>query len=88
MKNSNYTIKLNSIYKFYQITPTPSEEEIDKYYKEEFYSGDFKKFNNSTLEVQIKNKDFYEGKWDDLIENIIEIKKHSVNGMDILDIGC
>jgi len=86
--NKKYRLEIHSKYGFYKIVPTPSEEEIDKYYKEEFYSGDFKRFNNSTLEVQLENQDFYEGKWTDMIHNIIEIKNMPVKGMDILDVGC
>ena len=36
--DKKYKLETHSKYGFYRVVPTPSEEEIDKYYKEEFYS--------------------------------------------------
>ena len=40
--NKKYKIFKNEKYDFFQITPTPSAEEITKFYNDEFYTGDFK----------------------------------------------
>ena len=42
MKNS---LKKNK-FGFIQVKPTPSVEELDKFYKKNFYSINYKNFNN------------------------------------------
>lgn len=86
MKNK-YQIKKNK-FGFFQVTPTPSSEEITKFYADEFYTGEYKNFNDSSLEVQIKDKTFFEGRWNDIYNNFLEINKNIKNGNSILDIGC
>ena len=73
---------------FYQVTPTPSAEEITKFYADEFYTGEYKNFNDSSLEVQINDKAFFEGRWNDIYNNFMEINKNIKIGDSILDIGC
>jgi SAM-dependent methyltransferase len=82
-----YQIKKNK-FGFYQVTPTPSAEEITKFYADEFYTGEYKNFNDSSLEVQINDKNFFEGRWNDIYNNFLEINKDIKNGGSILDIGC
>ncbi len=83
----NYKLKKNE-FGFYQITPTPSAEEITKFYADEFYTDEYKNFNDSSLEVQIKDKAFFEGRWSDIYDNFLEINKDLKKGNSILDIGC
>lgn len=85
--NKKFKLKKNK-YGFYQIDPTPTQEEITKFYAEEFYTGEYKNFNDSSLEVQIKDKEFFNGRWSDVYENFIEIKGKINKGSSILDIGC
>ena len=73
---------------FYQIYPSPSQKQITKFYADEFYSGEYKNFNDSALEVQLKDKEFFNGRWQDVYENLLEIKKKFKKGSSILDIGC
>jgi len=83
----NYKVEKNE-YGFYQVTPSPSEEEILKFYSNEFYTDEYKNFNDSSLEVQLKDKEFFHGKWNDIYENFVEINKKFKNKADILDVGC
>ena len=75
-------------YGFYQINPTPSEEEITKFYADEFYTGEYKNFNDSSLEVQLNDEEFFHGRWNDIYQNFIEIDKKFENKAEILDVGC
>ena len=76
-------------YNFLQIEPTPTAKEITKFYSDEFYSGDFKKFNDSSLEVQLEDKDFYEENWENIFQNIKKISKQNADkDISILDVGC
>ncbi len=84
--SEKYNLRKNE-FGFYQVTPVPTKEEITKFYADEFYTGEYKNFNDSSLEVQISDPDFYEGHWNDIYENIIEINGKK-DDLSILDIGC
>ena len=43
--NNKYSLKKNK-FGFYQINPLPSKNEITKFYADEFYTGEYKNFNN------------------------------------------
>jgi 2-polyprenyl-3-methyl-5-hydroxy-6-metoxy-1,4-benzoquinol methylase len=86
MKN-NYNIKKNE-YGFFQIDPTPTPDEIKKFYAEHFYSENYKFFNDSSFEVQSSDKEFFEGIWSDFYNNFIEINNKLENNGSLLDIGC
>lgn len=73
---------------FLQVKPSPTVEEITKFYVDEFYSGEYKRFNDSSLEVQLENRNFYEGGWSDTAQNIETLTGRSLSGMSLLDIGC
>ena len=88
MDYGEYKLVPNSKYGFLEIKPTPSAEVITKFYADEFYTGEYKKFNNSDLKVQLEDKDFYDGKWNDIYENLKDLKKKDISGTDLLDIGC
>ena len=75
-------------YGFLQVSPTPSKEEITAFYAEEFYSDDYKNFNDSSLEVQVNDREFYEGRWNDIAFNISEILNKPLSGINVLDVGC
>ena len=83
----NYNIKKNK-YGFFQIDPTPTPKEIEKFYAEHFYSENYKFFNDSSFEVQSSDKEFFEGIWSDFYKNFIEINKKLISGGSLLDIGC
>jgi 2-polyprenyl-3-methyl-5-hydroxy-6-metoxy-1,4-benzoquinol methylase len=86
MKN-NYKLTKNK-FGFYQIFPSPTNEEITKFYSQEFYTNEYKNFNDSSLEVQISDKEFFHGRWSDMYENFVEIKRKLKKNTTILDIGC
>jgi 2-polyprenyl-3-methyl-5-hydroxy-6-metoxy-1,4-benzoquinol methylase len=87
--NKKYKIFKNEKYDFFQITPTPSAEEITKFYNDEFYTGDFKKFNDSSLEVQLDDVDFYNENWENIYNNIKKYLNINTNtDQSILDVGC
>ena len=85
--NKKYKLKKNK-FGFYQISPTPSLSEVTEFYANEFYSNEYKYFNDSSFEVQIKDREFLEGKWSDMYDNFIEIKKNIKAKTKLLDVGC
>ena len=87
MDKNKYTIKVNSQYGFRQIMPTPTAEEISKFYADEFYSA-YSNFNDSDLEVQVKDREWLNDRRDEIADTIKSLTKKDLNGLSILDIGC
>lgn len=87
-KASDPQLTAHPEYGFLQVSPTPSSEEITAFYAEEFYSDDYKNFNDSSLEVQVNDREFYEGTWNDMAIHISEILDKPLSGLDMLDVGC
>lgn len=85
---SDYTLQPHEKYGFLQIKPTPTAEEINRFYASEFYSGDYKNFNNSSLEVQQADQEFWQGTWNDQARVIETLLARPINGLEILDVGC
>lgn len=83
---SRYSVIKNKKFGFFQIKPTPSKEEVDKYYKKEFYSTK-KYFNNASLKVQMQDKEFFDSRWKNMYSkfNLLLKKKDKIS---MLDVGC
>lgn len=83
-----YRLQKNADYGFFQVSPTPSAEDITRFYADEFYSGQYRGFNNSALEVQLKDPEFHQAHWNDMAETIEQLSGRSLKGQRILDVGC
>jgi 2-polyprenyl-3-methyl-5-hydroxy-6-metoxy-1,4-benzoquinol methylase len=83
-----YSIEPNPEFGFLQIRPTPSPEEIVRFYAEEFYSSQYPRFNNSALDEQRKDHEFYDAHRADIADAIERIAGRSLQGLRVLDVGC
>lgn len=63
MRN-NYTIITDPMYGYLRIDPVPTQEEVERYYQQEFYSSEYKRFNDSALEVQQEEQKFFDSRWE------------------------
>jgi len=79
-----YSILKDRKFGYFKIFPTPSKKDVNDYYQKEFYSSNSKIFNNSSLKVQLDDKDFFNSRWENLYRNFRKFKKKK----KILDIGC
>jgi ubiquinone/menaquinone biosynthesis C-methylase UbiE len=86
--DNKYTLKQHNEFGFLQIDPLPSDDEITEFYAKEFYSGEYSKFNDSSLEVQLENRAFYEGNWSDMAFHIETILQRPIKETTLLDVGC
>ncbi len=84
----NFKLVKNKKFGFLQVSPTPSKDEITKFYADEFYSGEYKNFNDSSLEVQTQDKEFFEGRWEDMYLNFEKILGKKIKEANVLDVGC
>jgi len=82
-----YKLEKNEKYGFLQIAPTPTDEQIAEYYSNEFYASESPaQVNDSSLEVQQKDRQFYKA-WREDIANIIE-SHFGRSDVSVLDFGC
>lgn len=73
-------------YEYLRLDPLPSPKEVDKYYKEDFYSEKNNFFNDSSLEVQLKDSDFFNSRWNRFYK-ICEKYLGNLNEKHVYDIG-
>jgi 2-polyprenyl-3-methyl-5-hydroxy-6-metoxy-1,4-benzoquinol methylase len=85
---SLYKLEQHPEYGFLQVKPTPSPEEIAQFYAQEFYSNEYPRLNNSSLEVQLEDKKFYDLHREDICESIQTILDSPLKGLKVLDVGC
>ena len=62
-------IVIDPAYGYHRLEPIPSQEEVNKFYSEEFYSLYSNYFNDSSLTVQQEEKQFFNSRWDDIFIN-------------------
>lgn len=86
--HSKYTLERHPQFGFLQVSPTPSAEEITRFYAEEFYSAKYKSFNNSALEVQEADREFHDAHRQDIVDTIERLSGRPLAGQTILDVGC
>lgn len=85
---AQYRLEPHEQFGFLQIKPVPSAEEIARFYAEEFYSGQYRYFNNSAREVQEADQAFHDGHRADVCARIESLRGHPIAGATVLDIGC
>jgi 2-polyprenyl-3-methyl-5-hydroxy-6-metoxy-1,4-benzoquinol methylase len=83
-----YSLQPHPEFGFLQVTPTPSAEEISRFYAEEFYSSGYQGFNNSALEVLTRDQEFHDAHRADMVREIEAIAGRPMRGMAVLDVGC
>ena len=86
MDIKKYDVVQDSKYGYLRANPIPSEEEVNQYYLEEFYAQNKEKFNNSSLETQLDQSDFFKAKYENYFA-ITEKILGSLEGKRLYDIG-
>lgn len=83
---NKYKVIQDPKYGYLRVEPIPTQKEVDHYYQEEFFSAN-KPPNDSRLEVQQEEKEFFDSRWEDMCA---KGKTHfgKVEGLSVLDIGC
>lgn len=83
---NNYKIIKDPAYGYLRVDPVPSQEEVERYYREEFYSTEYKRFNDSSLEIQKEEQEFFDSRWESIH---LACLKHfgRTNELSVFDIG-
>ena len=85
---TKYSLERNERFGFLKVSPTPDPEDITRFYAEEFYSSQYKGFNNSSLEVQLQDREFHEARWRDIYRAVETVSGRPFRGQKVLDVGC
>ncbi|MBK8870718.1 MAG: class I SAM-dependent methyltransferase [Elusimicrobia bacterium] len=83
-----YKLEKDPVYGFFRVVPCPSSKELQEYYSREFYSAQYSNCNDSSIEIQEKDKEFYQGHFEDICCAIEETSRRPSTGLRVLDIGC
>lgn len=81
--DKKYKIVTDKEYGYLRADPIPTPEELEVYYREEFYSP--KPFNDSSLEVQSEGQEYYNTRWDGMYEKCKSLCKD--DKFSVFDIG-
>jgi len=82
----NFKIVSDPKYGYLRVDPKPTKEEVEEFYKKDFYTEQQTKINDSSLEVQLKDKDFFDSRWD-RIYNVCKSLLGNLNKKKIYDVG-
>jgi SAM-dependent methyltransferase len=74
-------------YGFKRVEPIPSQEEVEKFYAEEFYDANAIYFNNSSLLVQQEQSDFFNSRWEAIFEQASLFYGDTITTKSVFDIG-
>ncbi|MDD5560621.1 MAG: class I SAM-dependent methyltransferase [Candidatus Omnitrophica bacterium] len=82
-----YKIIADPKYGYLRIDPIPTQEEVERFYLEDFYSTTYKQFNDSSLKVQKEEQGFFNSRWASISKYCSEyFKTHK--GLTLFDVGC
>ena len=74
-------------HKYLRLEPIPSNEEVAEFYAKEFYDANASYFNNSSLEVQQEQSDFFNARWNDVYTNCSKKFNGEIKDKTVFDIG-
>lgn len=75
------------MYGYRRVEPLPTPEEVEQYYKEEFYASTYPGCNDSSLAVQEEEREFFNSRWDGIYQKCKAHFKDKPN-ISLFDIGC
>ncbi len=82
-----YEIVTNNEYGYLCVDPLPPKEEVERFYLDDFYSANYKRFNDSSLAVQKEEQEFFNSRWESICA-ICNKYFGKVSGLSVFDIGC
>ena len=77
----------DSKFGFNRVDPIPPQEEVDKFYAQEFYDANAQYFNNSALLLQQEQSDFFNARWKAIHEQLQSFFGDDIRDKSVFDIG-
>jgi SAM-dependent methyltransferase len=84
--DKNYKIIKDDVYGYLRLDPIPTENEVNEYYKKEFYNENHNKFNDSSYEVQNEEKGFFNRRWELVHQTVHEYFSEN-RELSLFDVG-
>jgi SAM-dependent methyltransferase len=86
MEKNKYSLVEDEKYGYLRANPVPTIEEVNQYYLEEFYAQNKDKFNNSSLDTQLEESEFFKAKYENYYNHANDILGN-LEGKRLYDIG-
>src|SRR5687768_10876482 len=86
IEKSKYSVVQDPEFGYFRADPIPTEEEVNQYYLEEFYAQSKERFNNSSLETQLGESEFFTTKYENYYSHCQRILGN-LEGKSLYDIG-
>jgi SAM-dependent methyltransferase len=77
----------DSKFGFKRVEPIPTQEEVEKFYAQEFYDANAEYFNNSALLLQQEQSDFFNSRWKAIYEELQSFFGNEILDKSVFDIG-
>ena len=77
----------DSKFGFKRVEPIPTQEEVEKFYAQEFYDANAKYFNNSALLLQEEQSDFFNTRWKAIYDEMESFFGEKILEKSVFDIG-
>lgn len=81
-----HAIVVDPVYGYLRIDPVPTQAEVERYYTQEFYSSEYPRFNDSSLEVQEEEREFFDSRWEAICAQV-EAHFGSLEDISVFDVG-
>lgn len=81
------TIIKDPLHGYLRLEPIPSQDEVEKFYAEEFYAANAAYFNNSALNVQLEQLEFYNSRWENIYDVCLSFFGDKLPEKKVFDIG-
>ena len=87
--SSDYKIIPDPEYGYLRLEPMPSREEVARFYEEEFYATFKPQIQDSSLEVQTAQKEFFDWRWSDILRVVRRYyRDQEPSELSLFDLGC
>ena len=71
---------------YLRLEPIPTQQEVEEFYAKEFYDANASYFNNSALELQLEQKEFFDTRWE-AINEVLKTFFNNETNKSVFDIG-
>jgi SAM-dependent methyltransferase len=83
----NKNVSIDPKYGYKKLDPIPTQDEVEKFYAKEFYDANASYFNNSALEIQKEQGDFFNSRWETIYQICKAFYDNNLEGKSVFDIG-
>lgn len=83
----NKNVIIDPKYGFKKLDPIPTQEEVEEFYAKEFYDANVSYFNDSALELQKEQVEFFNSRWETIYQNCKTFYNDTLKEKSVFDLG-